>query len=99
MYPRSYMVGAAAPPPGYMTKMANWPGGGVQPSPAIYTMDSQLRWAHHLDNNGQNIYAVNIPNTIHDPVIPQFLADKKDIIINFFYVVEAPACTLHCESK
>ena len=61
MYPRSYMVGAAAPPPGYMTKMANWPGGGVQPSPAIYTMDSQLRWAHHLDSNGQNIYAVNIP--------------------------------------
>jgi len=53
-YPRSYMVGTL-PPPGYMTKMANWQ---PQPSP-IYTVDNsaQLRWAHHLDANGQNIYA------------------------------------------
>ena len=50
------MVGSLPPPPNYMTKMANWQ---PQPSP-IYSVDSQsqLRWAHHLDANGQNIYAV-----------------------------------------
>ena len=53
-YPRSYMVGSL-PAPGYMQKMANWQ---PQPSPAIYSVDNQLRWAHHLDANGQNIYAV-----------------------------------------
>ena len=54
-YPRSYMIGGPGPP-GYMTK-PNYMSGPVQPSP-IYTVDNQVRWAHHLDNNGQNIYAV-----------------------------------------
>lgn len=54
-FPRSYMVGGG-PGPGYLTKPGYMPG-PVQPSP-IYTVDNQLRWAHHLDNNGQNIYAV-----------------------------------------
>ena len=51
------MMGGPGPGPGYMTK-PNYMSGPVQPSP-IYTVDNQLRWAHHLDNNGQNIYAVN----------------------------------------
>ena len=50
------MMGGPGPGPGYMTK-PNYMSGPVQPSP-IYTVDNQLRWAHHLDNNGQNIYAV-----------------------------------------
>ena len=58
-FPRSYMVGTMPPPPPtYMTnKMAGW---AAQPSPAYHrgTIDSQLRWAHHLDASGQNIYAV-----------------------------------------
>ena len=54
------MVGSMPPPPTnpYMTnKMAGW---AAQPSPAYHrgTIDSQLRWAHHLDATGQNIYAV-----------------------------------------
>jgi len=57
-FPRSYMVGTMPPPPPtYMTnKMAGW---AAQPSPAYHrgTIDSQLRWAHHLDASGQNIYA------------------------------------------
>jgi len=56
-FPRSYMVGNMPPPPTYMTnKMAGW---AAQPSPAYHrgTIDSQLRWAHHLDASGQNIYA------------------------------------------
>jgi len=57
-FPRSYMVGSMPPPPPtYMTnKMAGW---AAQPSPAYHrgTIDSQLRWAHHLDATGQNIYA------------------------------------------
>merc|ERR1719195_548662 len=60
-YPRSYMVGTLPPPPpNYITKMANWQ---PQPSP-IYSVDSQsqLRWAHHLDANGQNIYAQPEPS-------------------------------------
>ena len=53
------MVGTL-PPPGYVTKMANWQaqGPGQAQAGAIYSVDNQLRWAHHLDANGQNIYAV-----------------------------------------
>ena len=49
------MVGSL-PAPNYLTKMSAWQS---QPSP-IYSVDtqSQLRWAHHLDASGQNIYAV-----------------------------------------
>ena len=48
------------PAPNYMTKMSAWQ---PQPSP-IYSVESQsqLRWAHHLDANGQNIYAVSQPS-------------------------------------
>jgi len=64
-FPRSYMVGTLPPPPPtYMTnKMAGW--GPAQPSPAYHrgTIDSQLRWAHHLDASGQNIYAQPEPGS------------------------------------
>jgi len=62
-YPRSYMVGTL-PPPGYVTKMANWQaqGPGQAQAGAIYSVDNQLRWAHHLDANGQNIYAQPEPS-------------------------------------
>jgi len=57
-FPRSYMVGTMPPPPPtYMTnKMAGW---AAQPSPGYHrgTIDPQLRWAHHLEATGQNIYA------------------------------------------
>ena len=54
------MVGTL-PPPGYVTKLANWQAqgpSGAGAGPPIYSVDNQLRWAHHLDANGQNIYAV-----------------------------------------
>eukprot|EP00090_Calanus_glacialis_P024763 TRINITY_DN3845_c0_g1_i2.p1 TRINITY_DN3845_c0_g1~~TRINITY_DN3845_c0_g1_i2.p1 ORF type:complete len:1336 (-),score=262.38 TRINITY_DN3845_c0_g1_i2:474-4481(-) len=64
-FPHSYMVGSMPPPPTnpYMTnKMAGW---AAQPSPAYHrgTIDSQLRWAHHLDATGQNIYAQPEPGS------------------------------------
>jgi len=59
-YPRSYMINTM-PPPGYMTggKMAGWGPGG----PASAYQDPGLRWAHHLDSGGQNIYAQPEPGS------------------------------------
>ena len=69
------MVGSMPPPPPtYMTnKMAGW---AAQPSPAYHrgTIDSQLRWAHHLDATGQNIYAVGCSN-FSLPVVLSLLND------------------------
>jgi len=49
------------PPPGYMTggKMAGWGPGG----PSTAYQDPGLRWAHHLDSGGQNIYAQPEPGS------------------------------------
>ena len=48
----TYMVGGLAPPPAYLSKLAGATYHRGPPDP------HQLRWTHHLDHAGQNIYAV-----------------------------------------
>jgi len=59
-FPRSYMINTM-PPPTYMTggKMTGWGPGG----PTTPYQDPGLRWAHHLDSGGQNIYAQPEPGS------------------------------------
>lgn len=59
-YPRSYMINTM-PPPSYLTtnKMSGWGPSG----PTTAYQDPGLRWAHHLEVTGQNIYAQPEPGS------------------------------------